>query len=240
MISRALRARRPARYPSTTTILESTWTATVEAEESDEIPPTRPWERVSTLTLGRGLLPARCDIVRFEDGQMGVLKTFSGSGPLRRVLGRVAVQRERRAYERLDGLTGVPRLLGVVAGDALLFRYIAGVPVSDANLADPQDFTQRFERLLSLIHARGVSHGEIRLAHVLADGAGQPWLVDFATATVTNPARPSAIFRLQQRLDRFGWLTIKERLLSGILTPAERQEQQRNRLLASVFRHNVT
>ena len=157
----------------------------------------------------------------------------------RRVLCRIAVRRERRAYHRLSGLTGIPRLLSVVGAHALLLQHIEGVPVGEAHLQNPKEFVRRFEQLLALMHARGVSHGEVRLAHVLVDRAGQPWLVDFATATVTDADRPSFIFRLQQRLDRYGWLLIKERLLSGALTGSEREEQRRSRLLANVFRRRV-
>jgi predicted Ser/Thr protein kinase len=198
------------------------------------------WKHVTPLAAGRGWLPARCDIVHLADGQAGVLKDFSVSrDPLRRMLGRIAVGRERRAYQRLNGLAGFPQLLDAGA-DTLLLRYIANsAPVNEIHLENPAAYIRQFEKLLDSMHARGVSHGEIRLAHVLADTAGQPWLVDFATATVTDPSRPSLIFRVQKRLDRYGWLSIKERFLSGVLTPDEQAEQRRNRVLAGLFRRNV-
>lgn len=197
-------------------------------------------EFVETLSPGHGLLPARCDVVRLEDGQLGVRKDFSASrGRLRRALGRIAVARECRAYTRLRGIAGIPRLLGIAGESTFLVEYVSGKPVCDVKLRHVLDFVGQFEQLLTQMHSRGVTHGEIRFAHVLADGADRPWLVDFATATVTDPARPSGLFRLQRRLDRHGWLLIKERLLSGRLSAEERAELRRNRLLAGVLRRNM-
>ena len=198
------------------------------------------FEIVETLSPGHGLLPAKCDVVRLEDGQLGVRKDFSASqGILRRALGRLAVARECRAYRRLEGMTGIPRLFGTTGESGFLVEYVSGKPVSDVQLLNAYDFAEQFERLLTEMHSRGVTHGEIRFAHVLADSADRPWLVDFATSTVTDPARPSGLFRLQRRLDRYGWLLIKDRLLSGRLSAEERAELRRNRLLAGVLRRNM-
>jgi hypothetical protein len=104
---------------------------------------------------------------------------------------------------------------------------------------DPGAFVERLEGLLRRIHSRGVSHGEIRLANVLAAHDDEPWLVDFTTATVVEPGRGGLVYRVQCRLDRYGWLMIKNHLLPGSLTPDERGEERHLRLTAAVLRHNV-
>jgi hypothetical protein len=196
-----------------------------------------------TETIGGrpGLLTARFDVVRLEGGELAVLKDLSGlPDPFRRAIGRVAVRRERRAYERLAGLAGIPRLLEARGPFALLLERVRGTPLTLRHaVRDPSDFVPRLEGLLARVHARGVSHGEIRLANVLADREGAPWLVDFATASVVDPPRRSLLFRVQCRLDRYGWLMIKQHLTPGSLTPGERDEQHQTRLLAALFRHHV-
>jgi len=199
-------------------------------------------DRITTIASGAGLLAARCDVIRLEDGTLAVLKDFSNlPGPVRTTVGRVAAGRERRAYERLAGVAGIPRLLGVRGPFALVLEYVPGRPLTDAGaVGNPEAFVARLEALLARVHARGVAHGEIRLANVLVDVDDNPWLVDFATATVAGAASGGLLFRIQKHLDRYGWLMIKEHLMPGSLTPAECDEERRARLLAAVFRHNVT
>lgn len=198
------------------------------------------FERIETIG-GHGLLSARCDVVRLEDGGLALLKDFSRlRDPLRRTIGRMAARRERRAYERLTGLEGIPRLLGVPGPSSLLFERAEGASLTDRrSVRDPRVFVDRLEGLIARVHARGVSHGEVRLANVLVGPADEPWLVDFATATIVDLPGSSLLFRVQCRLDRYGWIRIKQHLLPGSLTPAERDEEQRTRLLAGLFRHNV-
>jgi len=200
-----------------------------------------PTSPLGPLGVRRGLLPARCELVRLADGSTAVLKDFSAfEDPIRRALGRIAARREQRAYERLQDLKGVPRLLSAHDRPALLLEWIDARPLTERPpIVDPGVFVAALEDLLGQIHARGVSHGEVRLAHVLADSGGRPWLVDFATATVTDVRQPSTLYRLQRRLDRYGWLLIKQRLLPGALTTRELEEQRRDRALAFLFRHGT-
>lgn len=199
-------------------------------------------DRITAIGGRAGLLSARCDVVRLEDGTLAVLKDFSKLPlPVRMTVGRVAAGRERRAYERLAGLAGIPRLIDVPGPFALVLEYIAGRPPTDAGaVGNPEVFVARLEALLACVHARGVAHGEIRLANVLVDVDDDPWLVDFATASIAGAAGGGPLFRTQKRLDRYGWLMIKKHMVPGSLTPGERDEERRARLLAAVFRHNVT
>jgi hypothetical protein len=196
---------------------------------------------VRPLRRRPGFLAARCDIVRLADGRLAVLKDLSRQpDPLRRAIGRVAVRRERRAYERLAGLSGIPALLDVPGPGMLLLEYAGDASLEDRpTLGDPERFVSELEAVLAGVHLRGVSHGEVRLANVVVGRQADPYLVDFATSTQVDAPRTSVLFRLQCRLDRYGWLMIKNHLVPGSLTPSERQEERRLRKVASVFRHNV-
>jgi len=199
------------------------------------------FEVVRKLHHGNHRLQADCFLVRLPDGTPAFWKDFGQrSFPGRRATGRWIIGRERRAYERLQGVDGIARLIGAPTELSLLLEYLEGT-----NLNAPQDdappaaFFDRIEATLREMHARGVSHGEVRLENVLRTTGGEPYLIDLATATTADPARPGRLFRLQRQLDRYGLLKMKQHLLPGGLTPQEQEEERRLRLLASVFRHNV-
>jgi hypothetical protein len=196
---------------------------------------------VRPLRRPPGFLSAHCDVVRLADGRLAVLKDMSRQpGPLRRALGRVAVRRERRAYQRMAGLPGIPELLDIPGPAQLLLEYVGDASLEDRpTLPDPERFVTDLEAVIAGVHHRGVSHGEVRLANVVVGGQANPYLVDFATSTQVDAPRTSALFRLQCRLDRYGWLMIKNHLLPGSLTPSERQEERQLRRVAAFFRHNV-
>jgi RIO-like serine/threonine protein kinase len=179
--------------------------------------------------------------VRLADGRLAVLKDLSRQpDPLRRAIGRVAMRREHRAYERLANLSGIPDLLDVPGPGLLLLEYAGDASLEDRpRLADPERFVSDLEAVLVGVHRRGVSHGEVRLANVVVGWQADPYLVDFATSTRVDAPRTSVLFRLQCRLDRYGWLMIKNRLVPGSLTPSERQEERQLRRVAAFFRHNV-
>jgi hypothetical protein len=87
-------------------------------------------------------------------------------------------------------------------------------------------------------HNRGVSHGEVRKENVLVSPERMPYLIDLTTATITDPERPGFLFRLQSKMDWYGFLMIKRNLL-GQLTEEEEVKARRLRFLASVLRHGV-
>ncbi len=196
---------------------------------------------VRSLCRRPGFLVARCDVVRLADGRLAVLKDLSRQpDPLRRALGRAAVRRERRAYERLAGLSGIPELLDVPGPGQLLLEYAGDGSLEDRpRLVDPERFVVDLEAVIAGVHLRGVSHGEVRLANVVVGREANPYLVDFATSTRVDAPRASVLFRLQCRLDRYGWLMIKNHLVPGSLTPSELQEERQLRRLAALLRHNV-
>ena len=199
------------------------------------------FEVVRKLHHGNHRLQADCFLVRLPDGTPGFWKDFGQRSFLgRRATGRWTIARERRAYERLQGVPGIARLIGAPTELSLLLEYIEGT-----NLNGPQDepplaaFFDRIEATLREMHARGVSHGEVRLENVLRTPGGEPYLIDLATATTTDPDRPGRLFRLQRKLDRYGLLMMKQHLLPEGLSPAEQEEKRRLRRLASILRHNV-
>ncbi|MDZ4771780.1 MAG: hypothetical protein SGI72_01460 [Planctomycetota bacterium] len=145
-------------------------------------------------------------------GDALVRRNASGSWvPLSGVLSRRLLRRERKALERLDGLSGVPRLVPFQASSALaavpgvitcaagasaktasvtdlrssLVRtFIEGAPLSEA-AALPANFFDELDALVVAVHARGVCHNDLhKEQNVIVAADGYPWLVDFQLASV--------------------------------------------------------
>jgi hypothetical protein len=114
-------------------------------------------------------------------------------------IGRLLLERERRALERLDGLPGVPALGGPEQRGVLWRTWIEGEPLSRAAEL-PSDFFDQLEALVRELHARGVCHNDLhKEPNVLVGADGWPGLVDFQLASVHR--RQGALFRSRARED---------------------------------------
>ena len=104
---------------------------------------------------------------------LAVRKDFSRSSALVRfTVGALMARREARAYARLEGVAGVPRLLARPAADALLLERIEGVPcVAPVAAGVTQAFFDDLDALLVRLRSRGVLHGDVK-RNVLVTPAG--------------------------------------------------------------------
>jgi len=109
-----------------------------------------------------------------------------------------AAAREARALAKLDGVDGVPRLLGW-NGRELLRSYIAGQPMQQAQPRDRAYYRQAL-RLLAQLHRHGVVHNDLaKEPNWLVREDGCPALVDFQIAYTRG--RRGRLFRLLARED---------------------------------------
>lgn len=147
--------------------------------------------------------------VQAGDDEFAV-KAAAGRGPLG-AANRLALRREFRAYQRLDGLAGTPRCHGLVDGRWLVLDFVRARPFRDA-LVD----AAFFDRLLTIIrdmHARGVAHGDLkRKDNLLIDESGRPLLLDFGAATIRDPGRRPLnhrLFEFMRQTDLNAWVKLK-------------------------------
>lgn len=152
----------------------------------------------ATGTLKRDMFGS----VELVDGGL-VRRLASGSRtPLSRIVARVLLERERRALERLDGMSGVPRLVRTedrASERALVRTFVDGLPLSEAT-ALPENFFDELDALVQALHARGVCHNDLhKEQNVIVSTDGYPWLVDFQLASVHRPG--SARLARRQRED---------------------------------------
>lgn len=193
------------------------------------------------LHAGRNATKAIVDLIEI-DGRSLVLKDLSERPwPVRTLLGPWQLDREARAYRRLKGTPGVPRFVGRVDRQALLMEYIAGRDLSRLRPGDlDEGFFDRLEKLLELIHAKGVAHGDLNRSDVVAGEDGRPYVLDFSTAVLS--ARPdrfprSLIFAQACRIDRRSLAKLRLRFLptSSGPVPHRGSLHRFGRMLKSLF-----
>jgi predicted Ser/Thr protein kinase len=180
-----------------------------------------------TFKTGGGSRPAV--VVVGVDGRQAVLKDYSHCDPrFRRLFGGLMAGREARAMERLDGLRGIPHVIGRVGREAFLMEYIPDAhPVTKRPQAHTAEFLERLGILIEEMHRRGVAHCDLRRAsNILADSEGHPYLVDFTSSAVRGPWWHPAtwLFYALKRADRRAIVKLKGRILPEALTDAEREE----------------
>lgn len=147
-----------------------------------------------------------------EDGIDVVVKTAMGRGAVRRVRQRT-LEREYEAYRRLDGLAGVPRCHGMLAGRYLVVEFIDGTPYREAAWTDRDRWFDAFLEVLRGFHARGVSHGDLKSkTNILVTRDERPCVIDFGTAFVSKPGFHPVnnwFFEHGRRMDINAWVKHK-------------------------------
>ncbi|PMQ05948.1 Serine/threonine-protein kinase StkP [Dyella sp. AD56] len=136
-----------------------------------------------------------------------------------RTVARRAAAREARALAKLDGLDGVPALLGW-DGHELLRGYIAGAPMQQAQPHDRAYYREAL-RLLARLHRRGVVHNDLaKEPNWLVRADGRPAVVDFQIAWTRG--KRGALFRLLAREDLRHLLKHKRTYCPDALTARQR------------------
>lgn len=121
-----------------------------------------------------------------SNGLQLIVKDFSRNGFFfRNIFGRFLVWREARAYRKLSGLNGVPQLLDVVDGPALVLEAVPGMAVKEAMHKRKIDleFFDVLRELIDRIHERGVVHCDLKTAaNILVSHDGHPVIIDWAAS----------------------------------------------------------
>lgn len=144
-------------------------------------------------------------LLRYREGGADlVVKAAMGREPLRSLRQRTLL-REYEAYRRMEGLAGVPRCHGLLAGRYLVLEFISGTPYREAEWVDRERWFDEFLAVLRGIHGRGVAHGDLKSkSNILVTEAGRPCVIDFGTAFVLKPGVHPVnnwLFRHARRMD---------------------------------------
>lgn len=180
---------------------------------------------VEVMRRGRGSRP---DVLRVRlDGNEAVLKDQNGCDPLfAKLVGPLLARREARALGQLNGLEGVPALLGRPDRRSVLMAYIPATPITRAAHDDWRAFFEALEALLAAMHARGVAHCDLRSpGNTLVDESGRPVLVDFVASfrrgRAWNPLS-AWLFHLFRNVDRKALIKLKFLVAPDLVPPEQR------------------
>jgi serine/threonine protein kinase len=126
---------------------------------------------------------------------------------------RCIIRRERSIYARLEGLPGIPRCHGLIAGRYLVLDYVEGESfrAAQARLDPAHPFFEQLREIIEAIHARGVAHTDLkRKDNLLVQTGDTPCIVDFGAAMVRggNPLS-HGLFRIARQFDRNAWIKLK-------------------------------
>ncbi len=179
--------------------------------------------------------PHKADLLLVDAGEGPmVVKDFGGKSAWWRLLGRIQIAREHRAYRRLAGVPGLPALIGRVDAHALAVEKVEGEPLAFARDRHERAavYLARLRRVLDELHARGVVHHDLRgRENVLARDGGDVAIVDLAGAVCFRPGSLAfrLLFPLLLRTDEAAYLKWKAMLAPGSLTEDEERSLARHR-----------
>lgn len=153
-----------------------------------------------------------------------------------RWLARRLLLREARALAALDGIAGVPALLGQER-DELRRSYLAGEPLHCARPRDAAWFAAAAD-LLRRLHRAGVCHNDLaKEPNLLVREDGTPGIIDFQLAWYSRTR--SRLFRIAAYEDIRHLLKHKRSYRPDLLTGRERRILANPTPVSRLFRGTV-
>jgi serine/threonine protein kinase len=162
------------------------------------------------------------------DGEPVVVKDFAGKSWGTRLLGRLQIRRECRAYRWIGRVPGVPALIGRIDPHALVLEKVDGeqLAVFVGRTDDGRNLVKRLRSVIDRIHAAGVIHNDLACReNVIVRPDGDLVLIDLAGALCLRPGGLAhrLLFRWLALVDEAAFLKWKRLLAPDDLTPGERR-----------------
>ncbi|MDX1390130.1 MAG: hypothetical protein R3344_13135 [Acidobacteriota bacterium] len=171
--------------------------------------------------------PSKADLSVVDVGEgPTVVKDFANKTWWVRLLGRVQISREYHAYRWLEGMEGVPALVGRVDALAIAIEKVEGQRLAYApETRDRGDeFVVKLRELIDRMHGRGLAHLDLRgRENLLLRPDGELVIVDLAGAQWLRPGSLAhrLFFPILAYPDETAFIKWKEMLTPGRLTEKE-------------------
>lgn len=207
------------------------------------LPPTRDQlEQATKRVLKRGEHD-KADLLQVDLGAGPmIVKDFRSKSAWVRLIGRVMIAREARAYRRLRGFDGVPRFVGRIDAHALAIELIEATPLycHPERTKNGAEKLRQLREILDGLHARGLVHGDLRSReNVILDRRGRLYVLDLASAIWLRPGGVAhrLLFRWLKLVDESAYLKWKEITAAGPYTEDEEAFVDRFRFLRPFWLH---
>lgn len=165
-------------------------------------------------------------VVQVNEHELVIKDYATGGSRFKRLMGRYLVAREKAAYQRVQGLPGIPKCYGTLDSYRLVLQRIMARPVLEvASERLPDNFLAALGDLVKGLHRRGVAHGDLeKLSNILVDQQGRPVLVDFAASIMTgsNPLA-AVLFPVLRDSDWRGVYKLTKQVAPHLLTIEQEQ-----------------
>ena len=147
-----------------------------------------------------------------RDGFDWVVKAAMGPPPLRWLRAR-ALRHEHAAYQRLEGVSGIPECIGLVADQYLVLERVEGTPYRHARIDHRQAWFSELLEIIKAMHDQGVSHRDLkRKANLLVTADQQPCVLDFGACFLLKSGWAPLnhrLFEWWKRTDLNAWVKHK-------------------------------
>ncbi len=119
------------------------------------------------------------------DGKSWAVKDYSDCTlAVRSTYGRATVSHEYWVLEKLNGIAGIPSNPFVLDDYAVVYEFIEGEKFAACKERITTECLEKCEKLLEEFHKRGIVHLDTgSMSNWMLDNEGQPYLIDFQTAT---------------------------------------------------------
>lgn len=164
-------------------------------------------------------------VIDIGDGPL-VVKDFSAKSGWYRLIGRVQLWREERAYRLVGEVEGLPRFAGRIDAHALAVERVEGKnlgPSAERAVIGPPLFP-RLVAVIEGLHARGLLHWDLRSRdNVMYTDDGRVFVLDLASAVFLRVGGlpHKLLFKWLKRIDDSALLKWKHMLGAGPLSPGE-------------------
>lgn len=128
-------------------------------------------------------------------------------------LGARMLRREAAVYERLIGMSGIPRSHGLIDNRYLVLDFVPGRDFRRTTIEDREGFYRDFLTIIRRMHAAGVGHADLKKKdNILVGPNDRPWLIDFGVAVIRKRGFHPVnhfLFNTARRFDLNAWVKHK-------------------------------
>ena len=186
------------------------------------------WQVVKRITSEKSLKP---DILIIKRGQQSlVAKDFRDKGWVARYIwGPLNLMYEKFLLNKLEGVGGVPQIIGLEDYNCLLISRIKGDEIKKYGHLLSESYFDQLLEIAEHLHTRGVLHLDLgHKSNIMVDQHGNPAIIDFNSSLYLPPnSLFQPLIRLLAKIDHYSILRLKIKFRPQDSNPAEKKRVEK-------------